>query len=574
MAAATKGGFLRQAWNLAWPYWKSEEKWSAIALLGAIVTLNLFTVWLNVRFNYWNNDFYDALQQYDWPKFWRQFAIFGMLALAFIVVAVYSLYLRQILHIRWRRWLTDHFLGNWLGNQSYYRMQLNQATTDNPDQRISEDLDRFATISLGLSLGLLSSFVTLLSFLSILWTLSGALTIALGGGAVIHIPGYMVFAAAIYAVAGTMLTRWIGHPLIRLNFDQQRYEADFRFSLVRLRENAENVAFYGGEAREFDTFQARFKWVVANWWGIIRRRKKLTWFTTGYSQLAIVFPFLVAAPRYFAKTIQLGGLMQIASAFGQVQDSLSFIITSYTEIAEYQSVVQRLSGFRERMNAITEERRAPQPIEIERGGTGVEVDMLDLNLPDGQLLRPNISLAASPGKSLLITGASGLGKSTLLRAIAGLWPFGRGRIRVTDGRALFLPQRPYLPLGTLADALVYPRAAAGLPRDSLVEALRAVGLSHLVDVLDEDANWAQRLSIGEQQRLAFVRVLLARPEIVFLDEATSALDEAAEISLYRLLRDAPWRPTIVSVGHHGTLRRFHDGVVDLARSPISRAAVG
>jgi vitamin B12/bleomycin/antimicrobial peptide transport system ATP-binding/permease protein len=574
MAAATKRGFLRQAWALAWPYWKSEEKWSAIGLLGAIVTLNLFTVWLNVRFNYWNNDFYNALQEYDWPKFWRQFAIFGMLALAFIVVAVYSLYLRQILHIRWRRWLTDSFLGNWLGDQAYYRMQLNHTATDNPDQRISEDLDRFATISLGLSLGLLSSFVTLLSFLSILWTLSGALTIPLGGAATLNIPGYMVFAAVIYAVAGTLLTRWIGRPLIRLNFDQQRYEADFRFSMVRLRENAENVAFYGGEAREFDTFQARFARVIENWWGIIGRRKKLTWLTTSYSQLAIVFPFLVGAPRYFAKTIQLGGLMQIASAFGQVQDSLSFIVSSYTEIAEYQSVVQRLSGFRERMDDIAAERKAPQPIEIEREGTGVEVDMLDLNLPDGQLLRPNISLAASPGNSLLITGASGLGKSTLLRAIAGLWPFGRGRIRVTDGRALFLPQRPYLPLGTLADALVYPRAAAELPHDSLVEALRAVGLSHLVDRLDEDGNWAQRLSIGEQQRLAFARVLLARPEIVFLDEATSALDEAAEISLYRLLREAPWRPTIVSVGHHGTLRRFHDSVVDLARSPISRAAVG
>jgi putative ATP-binding cassette transporter len=453
-------------------------------------------------------------------------------------------------------------------------MQLDHTTTDNPDQRISDDLDRFATITLALSLGLLSSFVTLASFVTILWTLSGALTVPLGGSLSIEIPGYMVFAALIYAIGGTLLTRWIGNPLVRLSFDQQRYEADFRFSMVRLRENAENVAFYGGEARELDTFRTRFARIVANWWGIIIRRKKLTWFTTGYSQLAIIFPFVVAAPRYFNKTIQLGGLMQISSAFNQVQDSLSFIITSYTEIAEYQAVVQRLSGFRERMEGIAAENRAPQPIELERRGAGVEVDMLDLNLPDGQLLRPNVSLAAGRGEALLITGASGLGKSTLLRAIAGLWPFGRGRIRVGDGRCLFLPQRPYLPLGTLADALVYPRAAAELPRDSLAEALRAVGLPELVDRLDEEANWAQRLSIGEQQRLAFARVLLARPEIVFLDEATSALDEAAEISLYRLLREAPWKPTIVSVGHHGTLRRFHDAVVDLARSPVSRAAVG
>src|SRR5262252_2552005 len=575
MAVETKPRFLRQAWDLAWPYWKSEEKWSAIGLLAAVVALNLITVGLNVRFNTWYNDFYNTLQQYDWAQFWRQLAIFGILAFLFIVVAVYSLYLRQILHIRWRRWLTDRFLRNWLGNQSYYRLQLDQvATPDNPDQRISDDLDRFATITLALSLGLLSSFVTLVSFLSILWTLSGALAIPLGGGGAIHIPGYMVFAALIYAVGGTLLTRWIGHPLIQLNFDQQRYEADFRFSMVRLRENAENVAFYGGEAREFDTFEARFARIVANWWGIIKRRKKLTWFTTGCAQLAIIFPLMVAAPRYFAKAIELGGLMQIVSAFGQVQEALSFIISSYTEIAEYQSVVRRLSGFQERLNEIAADREAPQPIEIERRGPGIEVDMLDLNLPDGQLLRPNISLAASPGESVLVTGASGLGKSTLMRAIAGLWPFGRGRIRVGDGRCLFLPQRPYLPLGSLADALAYPRSAAELTPGSVADALRAVGLPELVDRLDEEANWAQRLSIGEQQRLAFARVLLARPEIVFLDEATSALDEPAEMSLYRVLRDASWRPTIVSVGHHGSLRRFHDLVVDLARSPISQAAAG
>jgi vitamin B12/bleomycin/antimicrobial peptide transport system ATP-binding/permease protein len=573
MAAATERGFLRQAWNIAWPYWRSEEKWSAIGFLIAIITLNLALVWLNVRFNYWYNDFYNTLQEYKWQEFWWQFGIFGVLALSYIVVGVYSAYLQRILHIRWRRWLTGRFLRNWLDDQAYYRLQLSQETPDNPDQRISDDLNRFATQSLDLSLGLLSAFVTLVSFLSILWTLSGALTIPLGGVS-IYIPGYMVFAALIYAVVGTMLTRWIGRPLVQLTFDQQRYEADFRFSLVRLRENAENVAFYGGEARELDTFLGRFARVVANWWGIIKRRKRLAWFTMGYEQLATVFPFLVAAPRYFDKTIQLGGLMQISSAFGHVQGSLSFIVSSYTEIAEYQAVVQRLSGFRARMDEITADRAAIQPIEIERSGAGVAVKTLDLDLPDGRPLRQDIAIAAAPGKPLLITGPSGVGKSTLLRAIAGLWPFGRGHIRVADGRALFLPQRPYLPLGTLADALVYPRAAAELPRERLVEALRAVGLPQLLDRLDEEGNWAQRLSIGEQQRLAFARVLLARPEIVFLDEATSALDEAAEMSLYRLLREAPWRPTIVSVGHHGTLHRLHDTVVDLARQPVSEAAAG
>jgi len=565
-------GFLRDAWRLAWPYWRSEEKWHAAGLLATVVALTLFSVWLSVRFNIWYNKAYDALQEYDAAAFWWQAMVFAMLASASIVASVYRLYLRQILEIRWRRWMTGRFLHGWLGDRAYYHMQLDQTATDNPDQRIADDLQMFTDYSLTLALGLLNAVVTLLSFLFILWVLSGILSIPLGGGAHLDIPGYLVITAFLYAVVGTWLTRWIGRPLSRLLFDQQRYEADFRFSLVRLRENAESVALYGGENSELDTFQARFARIVANWWGIIRRRKKLTWLTASYSQIAIIFPFFVAAPRYFAKEIQLGGLIQITAAFGHVQDSLSFIVDAYTSIAEYEAVVARLSSFHGRVGAIAAAAQAERPIAIDRGGAGIEIDALDLDLPGGEILVRDIALAARPESPVLIIGPTGSGKSTLLRAVAGLWPYGRGRVRIADGRTMFLPQRSYLPLGTLADALIYPGHGEKPSREAQEAALRGVGLAYLIDQLDADGNWAQRLSGGEQQRIGFARVMLARPEIVFLDEATSALDEASENALYRLLREAEWHPTIVSVGHHTSLRGMHDTVVDLGRGKITEAA--
>jgi putative ATP-binding cassette transporter len=568
----TRTGFLREAWKLAWPYFHSEEKWSAIGLLVSVVSLTLFSVWLSVRFNIWYNNAYNALQEYDAAAFWWQAIVFTMLAAAHVIGAVYRLYLRQVLEIRWRRWMTGRFLRGWLDDRAYYHMQLDKTATDNPDQRIADDLNMFTEYSLTLSLGLLNAAVTLFSFLFILWTLSGVLTIPLWGGSAIAIPGYLVIVAFIYAAAGTWLTRWIGRPLATLLFDQQRFEANFRFSLVRLRENAEGVALYGGEDQEFKTFQARFARIVANWWGIIRRRKKLTWLTSSYSQAAVIFPFFVAAPRYFAKEIQLGGLIQITAAFGHVQDSLSFIVSAYTSIAEYQAVVERLAGFQRRIGAIGAARREEQPIAIERGGAGIDVGALDLDLPDGAALQRGVALTAEAGAPVLITGPTGAGKSTLLRAIAGLWPFGRGRIRLAEGPVLFLPQRPYLPLGTLADALIYPGRGTPPDREELTAALRAVGLPHLVDQLDDDDNWTQRLSGGEQQRLGFARVLLTRPEIVFLDEATSALDEPSESALYRLLREAEWHPTIVSVGHHSSLKRFHGAVVDLSPGKVTEAA--
>jgi len=555
---------LRDLWRLTKPYWTSEEKWSAWGLLLTVIALNLGNVYISVRINEWNNSFYNALQAFNGDKFFRQIGVFCLLAGLFIAISVYALYLSQMLRLRWRRWLTRKYLGAWLGNRSYYQLQL-QNTTDNPDQRISEDLNLFATYVLNLSIGLLSSVVSLVSFLVILWGLSGPAELPLGHGITLHIPAYLVWVALIYAGAGTWLTIKIGRPLVPLNFDQQRFEADFRFSLVRLRENAENVALYHGEPVELGIFHERFQSVFENFCQVMKRQKRLTWFTSGYAQVAIIFPLVAVAPRYFAKQLQLGGLMQVVNAFSSVQSSLSFIITSYTEIAALQAVIQRLIGFEERLSSIHESTRTPRQIIVRRDGVGLAIQGLDLDLPDGTPLLKAVTFASTNGEAVLITGPTGAGKSTLLRAIAGIWSFGRGEIRISKGVTLFLPQRPYLPLGSLARTLLYPYHQKSSGKTAaLAEVLEEVGLSELTGELDTVDNWSQRLSLGEQQRLAFARVLLAKPDFLFLDEATSALDEPSEAGLYNRLLTAPWRPTLVSVGHRSTLRRLHNQVLDVA----------
>ena len=573
---APKCNLLKTAWSLTKLYWTSEEKWSAWALLLGVIALNLGTVYITVLINGWNNAFYNALQELNAQKFFQQLLIFSVLAAIFIIISVYSLYFTQMLQIRWRRWLTRRFLGSWLAGRAYYRIQF-ATRTDNPDQRISEDLDQFTSYVLRLSLGLLTSVVTLVSFIVILWELSGPAIIPLGSLGVLHIPGYLVWAALIYAGIGTWLTIKIGRPLVPLNFAQQRFEADFRFSLMRVRENAESVAFYGGESAELGIFNKRFNHVFANFWEIMKRQKRLTWFTAGYGQIAIIFPIVAAAPRFFAKEIQLGGLMQVVNAFSSVQTSLSFIVTSYTDIAAWQAITNRLGSFQEELGAAdnwstprlrgrsgkeSPRRPSPLPIKFNHNGCGLTVTNLDINLPNGTSLLRGINLALSRGEALLVSGPSGTGKSTLLRAIAGLWPFGQGEIGLGLSPTLFLPQRPYLPLGTLAEIIHYPRALERLGADCL-PVLNRVGLQKLsadVDVVDD---WSKRLSLGEQQRLAFARLLLIKPALIFLDEATSALDQESEAALYRMLRNAPWRPAIVSVGHRNTLIQFHDSTLNL-----------
>jgi len=539
------------------PYWFSEDRWAAWGLLLAVVALTLGMVYLTVLLNQWNNAFYTALQDKNLVAFRRQLLRVTYLICIFIFLAVYQVYLNQMLEIRWRRWLTDRYLRAWLSDVAYYRMQLVTRETDNPDQRIAEDVHLLAAHTLGLFTGGLRASVTLVTFVAILWGLSGTFTISLGGFS-LTVPGYMVWVAVLYAIGGTWMTDWLGRPLVGLNFDRQRYEADFRFSLVRFRENTEGVALYRGEADEFRTFRERFEEVVGNWWDIMRRQKRMTYFTSGYGLGAWIVPSIVAAPRYFRGELGLGGLMQTTQAFQQVQDALSFFIQSYKEIAAWCAVIERLAGFERALEHVHHESSAGGIRRVGGRPTELIVKGLDLYRPDGQPLLAGINLTLRRGETVLLGGASGSGKSTLVRAIAGIWPFGRGEIHLPqDGRVLFLPQRPYLPIGALRDVVSYPMPASGVDDKLLREALEAVGLTELAGRLDEVGHWALQLSPGEQQRIAFARALVQKPDWLFLDEATSALDEATETLLYRLVRERLSDAMMFSIGHRATLDTLH-----------------
>ena len=557
--------FIRDLWALLRPYWMSEERRSAWLLLIANIVLTLAMVYMNVLFNQWYNLFYNTLQDKAQAEFFHQIGRFCVLAAIYIVIAVYRIYLNQMLQIRWRRWLTDRYLKDWLADRNYYRMQLKGDGTDNPDQRIAEDFRLFVENSLSLGLGFLNAAVTLASFIGILWSISGPLEIPLGGATYI-IYGYMVWVAIVYAIVGTWLTHKIGKPLIPLNFNQQKYEADFRFNLVRFRENSEGVALYRGEEDELRGFRSRFMAVVDNWWAIMKRQKLLTFFTVGYNQAAVVFPFVVGAPRYFSGAIQLGGLVQISNAFGQVQGALSWFIGAYTDFASWKATVDRLSGFRKAIFLTQEESRAGAGPAVVSNATidDLELRDLELGLPTGRALVSGINARIEPGERVLIKGPSGSGKSTLFRAIAGIWPFGTGQVRQpSELHSLFLPQRPYFPIGTLRQVVSYPAAAETFSDAQLRDALAAAGLPHFADRLDEQQNWAQQLSGGEQQRVAIARALLQKPAWLFLDEATSALDEPSQEHVYELLTEQLKDATIISIAHRAALTDFHGKLWEL-----------
>ena len=551
-------------WRLSVPYFRSEDRWPGRILLAAVIAMELTLVAVNVILNLWYNRFYNALQDRNWNAFISLILFFCALAAIYIVLAVYKTYLNQWLQIRWRRWMTQTYLQQWLNAANHYRMQLLGDAADNPDQRIAEDVKSFIDNALQITIGILSSVVSFCSFVVILWGLSEKSPLHFFNGQ-FGIPGYLVWAALIYAALGTLLTHLIGWRLIPLNFQQQRFEADFRFNLVRTRENSEQIAALGGDTAERDGHLRRFQPVIVNWLAIMQRTKLVNFFAAGYSQVSVIFPVLVVSPAYFAGAMQLGDLMQTASAFDSVQKALSYFVSNYQSMAEWRAVIDRLSGFDRSIETSRAVAVTPPSVQVmQRGGAPFAAERLDVRLPDGEPIVAADRIEFGPGDRVLITGPSGSGKSTLFRAIAGIWPFGSGRVHVPAGaKIMLIPQRPYFPLASLAAAVSYPASAGTFDDARVAEAVAAVGLSELLPRLHEEEHWNRMLSLGEQQRLAIARALLHAPDYLFLDEATASLDEAAEAALYRLLQERLKGATIVSIGHRSTLGAFHGRRIEL-----------
>lgn len=553
-------------WQLTKCYWQSKERFSAYLLLTVVIIFTLAMIGITVAMSHWLNSFYDALQNYDKRSIADLIFVFIFIAALYMIIAVYRYYMQQVLGLRWRRWLTAQFLSHWLDQRNYYYLEcFDRDHTDNPDQRIQEDIASLVSLSLGLLLEFIRSVVTVISFTYILWRLSGVLTLHLGPYT-LAIPGYLVWVSLVYTFIGTFITFKIGRPLVGLTYLQQRREADFRYAAVDLRNHAEHVALYQGEKRQQHLFTRLFKAVLDNWYEIILRQKLLLWFTAGFNQLAVLLPLLVVLPNYLAKFFKLGGLMQAINAFGQVQDAMSFFVNSYTTIAEWRAVNRRLLGFVNHMGEIKYEAEAGNRFVFKTHQKQmISLREVTIRTPDNQMvLLKHINQDLQHGCHYWIKGASGIGKSTLVRALAGIWPYGEGEIILPQQKIIYLPQKLYMPLGTLRDTLQYP-GDQDFPQQQLVQLMNDCGLSQYVDKLDEEAPWASLMSPGEQQRVAFMRVFLQKPDWVFLDETTAALDLAREEALYQLLKKHLPSCSIISIGHRPSLAAFHDQEIDLGQ---------
>lgn len=546
----------RQFRRLAFPYFspRGDAGWGPLLNVLLVLLLAIMSVRLNVLLSYQGNGMLTALQNLDAPSFWRYIGIFCILATIHVIRSMYEIYVQTALIIRWRVWLTDRMMGDWLDGRAYHKGRYTPKAVDNPDQRIQEDISSFPSDSVTLGVGAVSSLVSLVSFTLILWELSGPLTL-LG----VEVPRAMTFLVFAFVIIASVFAFRIGRPLILLNFLQERFNASFRYALVRLRENSENVAFQRGERVERGVLGTRFSDVISNAWAILFRLIKFRGFNLAVSQTSVVLPYIIQAPRFFSQQITLGDLNQTSAAFGEVHDALSFFRNAYDEFASYRAVLDRLTGLMD----VDEAARALPAADVENADD-LQIRDLTVRRPDERVLVDDLDLDVAAGASLLVTGPSGGGKTTLLRSLAQLWPYANGSVRrPTEDGSLFLTQQPYLPLGSLRDALAYPGPTTDMDDSRAADLLRKVQLPQLADQLDEVDDWARRLSPGEQQRLGFARVLVVRPKVVFLDEATSALDEGLELSLYNLLREELPEMAIVSVGHRSSLRRVHDELLEL-----------
>jgi len=572
VVVAPQAHFWKKTWRLAWPYFKSEEWKSAWLLLVVVISLSLGGVYVAVLINTWYGNFYNELQAKDLTptpvtiggyefftlnRFFYRMGQFTILAFFAIVIAVYRIYLQQILEIRWRRWMTHRLMGRWLANRSYYRLQLQDYGTDNPEQRIEADVANFVGDTLALSLSLLRNVVNLFSFAIVLWGLSGPISFMLAGRE-FTVPGYMLWVAVGYALVGSVVTFLLGRPLVPANFDLQRFNADFRFRMTRIRENAESIALYAGEQREQDSLSLSFLQIWRNYWRIMILTKRLNWFGSFYDQLAVIFPFLVAAPRYFSGAIEFGAIFQVSNAFGRVQDSLSWFVSVFQNLATWKATANRLVTFVDALEHVeVDEQHETLAIEQQDART-VALSVSGIAVPTGRTLMQDVQIEIPRGDKVLISGPSGSGKTTLFRVLAGLWPFAKGKLRIPKGaRVLFLSQKPYLPLGTLRQAVAFPSEPGNFTDEQIKEALNSVRLPQLVDRLDEDDNWSMSLSGGEQQRVAIARALLNKPDWLFMDEATSALDEDNEKHVYDLVNERLAQSAIVSIAHRPSVATYH-----------------